>query len=379
MAHSAVPDFNELIEILWRPPGLSRKTLRYFASQLRHPAEFFKKDEAQIERRWGRQPELLEVLRKAHRARSFAKDYLSFRDPRFPAKLERLADPPCGFYFRGNLECLNRAGPWIGIVGTRQASVEALHYCHRLVAALRPCSPLIVSGLAVGIDGAAHRAALDQGLLTVGVLGSSLDRIYPPRHRNLAREMLSQGLILSEFAPRTPIKAWNFPQRNRLIAALSDLLVVVEAPEKSGALISADFGLDLGIDIYVVPGSVDSPRNRGGHRLIQQGAKLLMDPEEILVDLGFKPQASNPSPGIQPIEALKQDPSFDRVSDLEQKLLKIIGFQPAHIDKITAMSHLATPQVIGLLQGLVLEGWLEEMPGKCFGLHPARRELLAKT
>ncbi|HKX12549.1 MAG TPA: DNA-processing protein DprA, partial [bacterium] len=157
------------------------------------------------------------------------------------------------------------------------------------------------------------------------------------------------------------------------------LLVVVEAPEKSGALISADFALDLGIDIYVVPGPAASACNRGGHRLIQQGARLLIDPEEILVDLGFSPKPASRGQKTPDLEGFQEDKSWDALSDSEQKLLKIIGFQPAHIDKITAMSHLATPQVLSLLQGLVLEGWLEEMPGKSFGLHPARRELLAKT
>ncbi|HKY63293.1 MAG TPA: DNA-processing protein DprA [bacterium] len=304
-------------------------------------------------------------------------DFFAAGDPRFPAKLNRLADPPTGLYFRGELALLQQAGPWIAVVGTRHATVEALRYCESLIIGLRPCSPVIVSGLAIGIDGMAHRSALNAGLATVAVLGSSLDQIYPPRHRPLARDILSQGLLVSELAPRTPLAPWHFPQRNRLIAALADLLVVVEAPEKSGALITADFALDLGIDIYVVPGRAASPNNRGGHRLIQQGAKLLMDPEEILVDLGLQPPPS--SRKTSPAAVSKSAPSLGRLSPEEYNILKIIGFQPAHIDKIAAMSHLATAQVIGLLQGLVLEGWLEEMPGKCFGLHPAHRELLSKT
>jgi DNA processing protein len=158
-----------------------------------------------------------------------------------------------------------------------------------------------------------------------------------------------------------------------LIAALSDLLIVVEAPEKSGALITADFALDLGIDIYAVPGSVASPQNRGCHRLIQQGARLLMDPEEILLDLGFQPKGPFKAPqgesGLSP----------DLLSVEQVKLLKVIGFQAAHVDKIADMSHLPTAQAISLLQGLVLEGWLEELPGKSYSLYPASRELLLKS
>lgn len=377
MARSSHPDFNSLIEALWRPPGLGRKSLRALASQLQSPLEVLASEEAAIERRWGQWPEpTLQALRKVRSAKAWSEDYLSFRDPSFPAKLERLADPPCGFYFRGELTWLRHPGPWIGVVGTRNASIEALRFCEILIEGLKSCQPMIVSGLAEGIDGAAHRSALNHGLPTLGVLGTSIDRIYPIRHRSMAREMIQQGLVLSEFPPRTKTAAWHFPQRNRLIAALSDLLIVVEAPEKSGALITADFALDLGIDIYVVPGAALSPRNRGGHRLIQQGARLLMDAEEILSDLGFRAKASRKrNREASPVEPEDVDlPNGEYLN-----LLKLIGFQPVHIDKIPGMSHLATPELVCLLQNLVLEGWLEEWPGKYYSLNPARRELLSKA
>lgn len=381
MVLPTIPDFNQLIEALWRPPGLGRRLLRQLASQLRSPSELFVKSDAAIEKRWGRWPDpTLQVLQKLRRQSvGFAEDFLSFRDPRFPSKLERLADAPCGFYFRGDLQWLQHAGPWIGVVGTRHASTEALRFCETLVDGLKSCRPMIVSGLAEGIDGAAHRAALHYGLPTLGVLGTSIDRIYPFRNRPLAREMIEHGLILSEFPPQTKTSAWHFPQRNRLIAALSDLLIIVEAPEKSGALITADFALDLGIDIYAVPGLATSVQNRGGHRLIQQGARLLMDAEEILVDLGFQKKASTKA-SARPSKLKREAPvELAGLSDQEVKLLKLMGFHPAQIDKIPGMSHLATAELVSLLQGLVLEGWLEEWPGKYFSLNPARRELLSKA
>ncbi|MFO1462422.1 MAG: DNA-processing protein DprA [bacterium] len=316
-------------------------------------------------------------------AESFRPDpnYLSFLDPDFPDALRALYDPPHGLYLRGSRQALGLPRPWIAVVGTRRASSYALNHCAQLIQEMKDFSPVIVSGLALGIDGMAHRAALAEGLATFGVLGSSVEDIYPARHRPLARAMLREGLLLSEVPAGMEVAPWNFPKRNRIIAALADVVVVVEAPEKSGALLTADFALELGKEIYVVPGPADSDRNRGGHRLIQQGAKLLMEAREIFVDLGLasplEVKAKAPTvPSGETAPVLEE--GLAKMGDCERKLLEIIGFTPCHIDKITDMSHLPSPRVTGLLVQLGLQGLVEALPGNYFQLRPLGREWLSK-
>jgi len=268
----------------------------------------------------------------------------------------------------------------VALVGTRRASRYALEICGRLVAEMKAFAPVIVSGLALGVDGMAHRAALSHGLKTVAVLGSSVADIYPARHRDLARRILQEGgLLLSETPPDRAVEPWHFPKRNRLIAALCDAVVVVEAPEKSGALLTADFGLDLGREIYAVPGSIEDGRNRGAHRLIQDGAKLLLEGREVFMDLGLaeprkaeKGVVAEAGPGLSP-----PDPPLGPLRGLERKLLEIIAFEPSHIDKITDLSHLPNPQVAGLLMQLCLKGLVEELPGSTFQLRALGRDLLS--
>ncbi|HCU23552.1 MAG TPA: DNA-protecting protein DprA [Deltaproteobacteria bacterium] len=273
----------------------------------------------------------------------------------YPPRLKQLSSPPQKLYYCGDLNLLQATGTWIGIVGTRRASEYGLRVCASLVAGLKSIGPIIVSGMAMGIDGMAHQAALDHGLKTVGVLGSSLDRIYPARNLWLRDRLLEkQGLLLTELEAGTEFRPWHFPKRNRLIAALSQILVVIEAPEKSGALITAHHALELGREIYVVPGPIDSPQHRGGHRLIQQGARLLMDFQDILQDLGWTPQAAPPSKPLPPL------------GTNEAKLLEIIGKIPHHLDNIVAISHLPLPLVTGLLMRLSLQGLIEELPGNRF-------------
>jgi DNA processing protein len=205
--------------------------------------------------------------------------------PDYPVRLLDLSDPPNSLYIYGDIRLLNL--PMIAIVGSRAASPEGLRNAHNFAQALSAEGYLIVSGLARGIDGAAHRGALrsNGGHLTIAVCGSGLDIVYPPEHLGLAQAISQGGLLVSELAPGLGPKAWHFPRRNRIIAALSLGILVIEAAERSGSLITARLGCELGREIFAIPGSIHSPLSKGCHQLLQQGAKLVQSPQDILEEL----------------------------------------------------------------------------------------------
>ncbi|HXG88071.1 MAG TPA: DNA-processing protein DprA [Vicinamibacterales bacterium] len=205
-------------------------------------------------------------------------------DPRFPALLASIPDPPPCLWIRGEAQALSRPG--IALVGSRAATPYGLAMASRLAADLAAAGMTIISGLARGVDSAAHAAALSVGGKTIGVLGCGIDRIYPAEHRELAANMQHAGAVISEFPPGVPPLPHHFPLRNRLISGLSFAVVVVEAPEKSGSLITASAALEQGRDVMVVPGQVTGGRNRGGHLLIRDGAKVVESADDILQDLG---------------------------------------------------------------------------------------------
>ena len=205
---------------------------------------------------------------------------LTYRDNRYPEALRELPDPPAVLYGRGELACLDR--PTVGMVGSRKCTVYGQTISTTFGRELASRSVTVVSGLARGVDKWAHRGALEGGGKTVAVLGSGLDRIYPPENRFLADEIAAHGLVLSEYPPQTGPQRLHFPERNRIISALSDRLLVVEAAERSGSLITAGFSLDLGRDVYAVPGNINSNTSAGSNRLIRDGAFPALHWEDLL-------------------------------------------------------------------------------------------------
>ena len=205
--------------------------------------------------------------------------------PNYPARLLDLPDPPNSLYIYGDICLLNL--PMIAIVGSRAASPEGIRNAYSFAQALSTEGYLIISGLAKGVDGAAHRGALrsSQEYRTVAVCGSGLDIVYPREHQGLAKAIASRGLLVSELAPGLGPKAWHFPRRNRIIAALSLGILVIEAAERSGSLITARLGCELGREIFAIPGSIHNPLSKGCHQLLQQGAKLVQSPQDILEEL----------------------------------------------------------------------------------------------
>jgi DNA processing protein len=208
-------------------------------------------------------------------------------DSNYPARLKDLYDPPETLYIYGDIELLKR--PMIAIVGSRMASPRGMRNAALFARGLSEAGILVLSGLARGIDGAAHRACLELGVganwTTIAVCGTGVDVVYPREHQDLAYQIGSKGLILSELAPGMGPKAFHFPKRNRLIAALSLGVVVIEAADKSGSLITARLATDLGREVFALPGPIHDPLHEGCHRLIQEGAKLVCHPKEVLEDL----------------------------------------------------------------------------------------------
>ncbi|MGQ0732400.1 MAG: DNA-processing protein DprA [Acidobacteriota bacterium] len=221
--------------------------------------------------------------RQLDRAAAVGAEAIALLDPRYPPLLAAITCPPPVIWLTGQSAVLRR--PAIALVGSRAATAHGLSMAERLAADLASRGIVVVSGLARGVDSAAHKATVRVGGQTIGVLGCGIDRIYPSEHEALAREMRRDGAVITEFLPGMAPKPYHFPLRNRVISGLSSAVVVVEAAEKSGALITAGAALEQGREVFVVPGPVTGDRNRGGHRLIRDGARIVESADDILLDL----------------------------------------------------------------------------------------------
>lgn len=281
---------------------------------------------------------------------------LTLEDPDYPERLRLIPDPPRVLYRLGSF--LPQDGDGIAVVGARAATPYGLSVAERLGRELAAAGVTVVSGLARGIDGRAHRGALAGGGRTVAVLGTGLDRIYPPEHRGLAGSVASDGALLSEFPFGAEPEPWHFPLRNRVISGLARAVVVVEAAERSGALGTADMALEQGREVFAVPGPIDAPTSAGTNRLIRQGAGLVGSARDILEafpDLAARLQAGvgeqGPAPGL---------------SEPERRLLAAIGPGPRPIDDIIRACPGPAATTAALLTGLELKGLVRQHPGKFF-------------
>src|SRR5262245_56305786 len=243
---------------------------------------------------WRDQPHKRSMLREqvnaaVERAHAIGAAAIVWSDPQYPVSLTTIADPPFVLWVRGAVDAVN--APAVAIVGARAASPYGLAVAERLAADLARTGLVVISGLARGVDSAAHRGALSSGR-TVAVLGSGIDVVYPPEHAPLMREIAACGAVVSEVVPGTPPKRSFFPLRNRIISGLSRAVVVIEAGEKSGSLITARCALEHGRDVLAVPGNVLSGRNRGGHALLRDGARIVESADDILDELGMTMRAT---------------------------------------------------------------------------------------
>jgi DNA processing protein len=275
---------------------------------------------------------------------------LTWEDPDYPSLLREIYAPPPLIYVRGELRADDE---WaVGVVGTRRATAYGRHMARTLGGDLARNGVTVVSGLARGIDGESHRAALEAGGRTIAVMGCGLDRVYPPEHRNLAHQIAENGALISDYPVGTRPEARNFPPRNRLISGLSLGVLVVEAGARSGALITVDFALDQGREVFAVPGNVMSRSSAGTNRLIQNGAKMVLRLEDILEELNLTMIA-------QHTEVRAAVPA----DETEAQLLALVTDDPTHVDEICRESELPIQQVSSTLAMMELKGMVRQVGG----------------
>ena len=279
---------------------------------------------------------------------------VAWDDADYPRALLTISDPPPAFYYSGRHELLNR--PSIAIVGSRNATAQGVDNAESFAAALSGAGFTIVSGLALGIDTAAHRGGLSAAGSSIAVIGTGPDRIYPAANRDLGHRLAAEGGLLSEFPLGTPPLPANFPRRNRLLSGLSRGVLVVEATLASGSLITARFAAEQGREVFAIPGSIHSPFSKGSHRLIKDGAKLVETAQDVLEELG----------GVAPAgDSATQAPAPDVAGDAG-RVLDALGHDPAGVDALAARTGLAAGAISVALVELELSGRVTALPGGAF-------------
>lgn len=278
-------------------------------------------------------------------------DLLTLNSELYPHRLRQIYDPPPLLYLRGKLTKEDNLA--LAIVGSRVATVYGRLIAERLASQLAKGGITIVSGMARGIDSAAHRGALQAGGRTLAVLGCGVDVVYPPENRELMDQITANGAVLSEFSLGSPPEAGNFPQRNRLISGLCLGVIVVEAGQRSGALITAQCALDQGREVFAIPGNINARTSKGANQLIKEGAKLVAGVDDILEELGMagSPLAHQPPPQLEGEEAI---------------IFALLCSEPLHVDKIIRQTKYSSSQVLSTLLSLELKGLVKQLSGKQF-------------
>ena len=295
-----------------------------------------------------------EVEQEVQRAEEAGVKIIPFGSGIYPARLRSIADPPPCLYVKGEIR--REDDKAVAVIGTRSASYYGRRVTRDLCRGLASLGFTVISGMARGIDGVAHDEALNAGGRTIAVLGSGVDRAYPPEHRKLYHRISENGAVISELPLGAPPLAFNFPARNRLISGLSAGVVVVEATEKSGSLITAAIASEQGREVFAVPGEVGSSRSRGGHRLIRQGAKLVENVDDILEEIAPQLVARDRQPAALRTLPVDAQPETHKIFDLLQE-------RSLHIDEVIEASGFSASRVSQILLELELQGFLKQLPG----------------
>ncbi|MDQ7840090.1 MAG: DNA-processing protein DprA [bacterium] len=353
---------------LSRLPGVGPRTIAGWVDRAGSARAVWQHLPAFIQKRAER-AEILAAWRKVdpaailEGARSLGLTVLAVCDPGFPALLRAIPDPPPVLYVRGSLD----EAASVAVVGSRRATPYGLAAAERLAFDLAQEGITIVSGLARGIDSAAHKAALDGGGRTVAVLGCGADVTYPPEHRRLALAVAARGALVSEFPPGTPPLPGHFPRRNRLISGLALGVVVVEGAGDSGALVTVDYALDQGREVFAVPGSIFSPRSAAPHRLLRQGACMVESAGDILTELGLGSSVRS-GPG-EPCDVAVPSAGAEGAA----RLLALLEGGPLRLDELAEQASLSAAAVGALVTMLEMRGLIRTLPGQMVMRNPAGR------
>ena len=343
-------------------PGIGPERQRNLLAVFGLPQRIFVADRSALEQVIGAKlaDALLDTDNRAQIERALAwadvpgNAILCLADPAYPQALLQTADPPSLLYVKGNVELLNR--PALAVVGARNATPQGIQNAEIFSRSLSDAGLTIISGLALGIDAAAHNGALGRAGSTIAVVGTGADRIYPARNASLAREIAESGVIVSEFPLGMPPSAHNFPRRNRIISGMARGVLVVEAAVESGSLITARLAAEQGREVLAIPGSIHSPLSRGCHKLIKQGAKLVESAQDVLEEMRWQSDRAIP-------ESLANDSGS---GDEHGEILVQMGFDPVDPDTLQGRSGLTPDALFAILTMLELDGRVVRLPGNRF-------------
>lgn len=304
------------------------------------------------------QLDIRQAEKELEKAKNSGIRVLDLNDKAYPASLRMIQDPPLVLYVRGSL---GSDEPAVAMVGSRKATPYGLNVTQFLSKDLAAAGITIISGLARGIDAAAHNAALQAGGRTVAVMGSGLDVVYPSEHKLLSDRIAAQGAVVSEYPMGTPPNRENFPIRNRIISGLSAAVVVVEASLKSGSLITARMAMEQGREVLAVPGSIFNESSQGCHALIRDGATLVQNWKDVA---GALPEEIAQKISLVAEKSEKEEADL---TDREKSIIALLSFeQPRHVDQLAGQAGMQPQDVLGALVGLELKNYIEQMPGKQF-------------
>jgi DNA processing protein len=351
---------------LSRVKGLGGVSFKKLAARFADPTDAFAASARDLEQIQGLDKDVVsgllnfsqwgEIDEEFRRIEEAGATILPFTDRSYPARLRMIADPPPFLYVKGEFRPDDDKA--VAVVGSRSASEYGCRIARDLSRGLSSLGFTVVSGMARGIDGTAHEAALEAGGRTIAVLGSGVDRAYPPEHGELCRRISENGAVVSEQPIGAKPMAFNFPARNRVISGLSLGVVVVEATEKSGSLITASLALEQGREVFAVPGEAGASRSRGTHRLIRQGAKLVENVRDIVEEIA--PQLATGAGAVdQPPRQLPQN-----ASDAARKIFALLQERALQIDEVIENSGFPPSKVSEVLLELELQGHLQQLPGK---------------
>lgn len=354
-------------------PKVGRSTLARLAAHFDDPRDALVASEEELCEVEGLSPRMAKAIRECdymplleqelQLLERYGAQVITLEDEEYPENLRQIFDPPALLYIKGELWEVDKFA--VALVGSRKCSRYGKSVAHDLAGQLVGKGITVISGMARGIDSAAHRGALEAGGRTIAVLGCGLSVVYPPENKDLMEKIAGSGALVSEFSMATTPVPYNFPIRNRIISGLSLGVVVVEAALRSGASITIGCALEQGREAFAVPGSINSPVSRGTHRLIKQGARLVENVDDIWEELRVQLTGLAGATTVQDVSV--QECNIE-LSPEEQEILSLLSYDPVYVDEVTMNSDFTPQQVLGILMNLELKNKVIQSPGQMYSL-----------